>query len=119
MNDHKRRIPIHDHSNFNQGGFISSTVQQIVGSSTTSGEASSISASNSVTSETTLGLSASAGSSSTYSRGDHTHGSPTGSSIGALGFVGPLLIADVHSTPIVFGDLIVNEATDDFLYADV
>jgi hypothetical protein len=39
-------------------------------------------------------------------RRDHAHGG------------GALLIADTHSTPIVFADVITNEATDDFLYSD-
>jgi hypothetical protein len=39
-------------------------------------------------------------------RRDHVHGG------------GALLIADTHSTPIVFADVITNEATDDFLYSD-
>lgn len=33
-------------------------------------------------------------------------------------FGGPLLIADDHSTPIVFGDLLLTEEEDDLLYAD-
>jgi hypothetical protein len=32
--------------------------------------------------------------------------------------VGPLLIADTHSTPLVFADLLQTEAQDDLLYAD-
>jgi hypothetical protein len=38
-------------------------------------------------------------------------------SVGGAG-EGELLIADTHSTPIVFADLITTEADDDLLYAD-
>jgi hypothetical protein len=31
---------------------------------------------------------------------------------------GYLLIADTHSTPIIFGDLLLTEAGDDFIYSD-
>ena len=37
----------------------------------------------------------------------------------ALGAVGPLLISDDHSTPIVFADLLLTEDGDDFLYGDI
>ena len=40
-------------------------------------------------------------------------------SISALGFVGQILIADTHSTPLVFADLIQTEAQDDLVYADL
>lgn len=32
--------------------------------------------------------------------------------------VGEILIADTHSTPLVFADLIQTEAQDDLVYAD-
>lgn len=41
------------------------------------------------------------------------------SAISALGFVGPILISDTPSTPLVFADLLQTEAQDDLLYADV
>lgn len=43
----------------------------------------------------------------------------TAAAVAALGFVGPLLISDTPSTPLVFADLIQNEAEDDLVYADV
>jgi hypothetical protein len=47
--------------------------------------------------------------SSTAAAGDHLHASATGVAF---------LLADGHSTPFVFDDLLQNEAGDDFLYAD-
>ena len=44
----------------------------------------------------------------------HTH---TGATI--PGAVGPVLISDTHSTPIIFGDLLLTEDGSDFLYADI
>jgi hypothetical protein len=43
----------------------------------------------------------------------------TAADLVALGVVGPLLISDDHSTPIVFADLLLTEDGDDFLYADL
>lgn len=84
--------------------------------------ASSVAAST-VESETTFGLAPAVGTDTEYARQDHTHGSPanpvSGSAIGALGFVGQLLISDSPSTPLIFADLLQNEAQDDLLYADV
>jgi hypothetical protein len=57
---------------------------------------------------------AATGSAAVAARRDHRHGMPAAATVTA----GQLLIADTHSTPIVFGDVILNEATDDFLYAD-
>lgn len=45
-------------------------------------------------------------------------GSASSSAIDALGFVGAILISDTPSTPLVFADLIQNEAQDDLVYAD-
>ena len=47
---------------------------------------------------------------STAAAGDHTHAA-TG--------VGAILISDTPSTPLIFGDLIQNEAEDDLVYADI
>lgn len=73
--------------------------------------------------ETTFGISPAVGTDVEYARGDHTHGTPAASELGselvALGVVGAILIADDHSTPIIFGDLLLTEAGDDFLYADI
>lgn len=44
----------------------------------------SVSPSNSVVSETSFGQAASAGASATYSRGDHTHGTPSNPLAGGL-----------------------------------
>jgi hypothetical protein len=41
------------------------------------------------------------------------------SKLGATGAVGPILIADDHSTPIVFADILLTEEGDDILYSDV
>ena len=46
-------------------------------------------------------------------------GTVTGAELVALGVVGPILIADDHSTPIVFEDLLLTEDGDDFLYGDI
>jgi hypothetical protein len=43
----------------------------------------------------------------------------TTAGVSALGFVGPILIADSHSTPLVFADLLQTEAGDDLLYQDL
>jgi hypothetical protein len=76
-----------------------------------------------VTDETTWGISPAVGTDTEYARAGHTHGTPanpvTGPALVALGVVGPLLIADDHSTPIVFGDLLLTEEGDDLLYADI
>lgn len=48
--------------------------------------------------------------SSTAAAGDHTH---------AAGGVGPILISDSHSVPLVFDDLLQNDDGDDLLYADI
>jgi hypothetical protein len=47
------------------------------------------------------------------SRDDHVH--PAASSSGGIG---EILISDTPSTPLVFADLIQNEAQDDLVYAD-
>jgi hypothetical protein len=43
----------------------------------------------------------------------------TAASIAAFGFVGPILISDTPSTPLVFADLIQNEDQNDLVYADL
>lgn len=71
------RIPLHDHADNNAGGLVAqSTVVTQVNIAAASPPATST-PSDSVTSETTFGVSATAGTSLLYSRGDHTHGSPT------------------------------------------
>lgn len=57
---------------------------------------------------------AATGSAAFAARRDHKHGMPASPAVTG----GVLLIADTHSTPIVFGDVILNEAGDDFLYSD-
>jgi hypothetical protein len=50
---------------------------------------------------------------------DTTHsGSSHASILSGSNAVGPILISDTHSTPIIFADLILSEDEDDFLYAD-
>jgi hypothetical protein len=86
-------------------------------------DAATAAAATTVESETTFGITPAVGTDTEYARQDHTHGSPanpvTGAVIAALGFVGPILIDDTHSTPLVFGDLLQNDDQDDLLYADV
>jgi hypothetical protein len=76
-----------------------------------------------VESETTWAIAAAVGTDTELARQDHTHGTPanpvTAAALATLGAVGALLIADDHSTPIVFGDLLLTEEQDDFLYADL
>ena len=62
-----------------------------------------------------FGDTAATGSAAVAARRDHRHGMPAAPSSGG---VGPILIADTHSTPLVFADLIQNEAQDDLVYAD-
>jgi hypothetical protein len=80
-------------------------------------------AASTVEDETTLGISPAVGSDTEYARQDHTHGSPSATTIAAAvstaGYVGPLLISDTHSTPLVFDDILQNDDGDDFLYSDV
>lgn len=76
-----------------------------------------------VESETTFGIAAAVGTDTEYARQDHTHGTPanpvTGAAVSTLGFIGPILVSDTPSTPLVFADLIQNEAQDDLVYADL
>jgi hypothetical protein len=46
-------------------------------------------------------------------------GSVSAADLVALGVVGPILVADDHSTPLVFADLLQTEAGDDLLYSDI
>ncbi len=89
---------------------------QIFTDSSTFGPSVTIDLSDTVTDETTWGITPDAGVSTEASRGDHTHGSPEEPS--GTGGVGPILISDTHSTPLVFADLLQNEAGDDLLYDD-
>ena len=68
-----------------------------------------------VTDETTWGITPAVGSDTEYARQDHTHGSPAEPTAG--GFA-PILIADDHSTPLIFADLLQTEDGDDLLYFD-
>lgn len=51
-------------------------------------------------------------------RADHRHGMPAEPEVPTGGGIGPILIADDHSTPIVFADFLLTEDQDDLLYAD-
>lgn len=62
-----------------------------------------------------LGITPAVGSDTEYARQDHTHGTPAQP---AAGGVGAILISDTPSTPLVFADLMQNEAQDDLMYAD-
>jgi len=68
------------------------------------------------TAPTTLDYSdvAATGSAAVAARRDHRHGMPAAGG----GGIGPILISDTPSTPLVFADLIQNEAQDDLVYAD-
>jgi hypothetical protein len=51
---------------------------------------------------------------------DTIHSGSSHASIGVdAGAVGAILIADVHSTPLIFGDLLQTEDGDDLLYGDI
>jgi len=70
-----------------------------------------------VESETTFGLSAAVGTDTEYARQDHTHGTP---SLAGSGAVGELLISDTPAgSPLVFADILQNEAGTDLIYADL
>lgn len=56
---------------------------------------------------------AAAGSAAVAARRDHRHGMPASGS-----GIGEILISDTPSTPLIFADLIQNEAQDDLVYAD-
>ncbi len=56
---------------------------------------------------------AATGSAAFAARRDHRHGAPA-----APTGIGPILISDTPSTPLIFGDLIQNEAQTDLVYAD-
>jgi hypothetical protein len=53
-----------------------------------------------------------AGTAAKASREDHVH------PVSASGGIGPILISDTPSTPLIFADLIQNEAQTDLVYAD-
>lgn len=69
-----------------------------------------------VTDETTWGIAPAVGTDTEYARQDHTHGSPDQPTGGGIG---PIVINDVHSTPLIFADLVQTEAGDDLVYADI
>lgn len=56
---------------------------------------------------------AATGSAAVAARRDHKHGMPAAGS-----GIGEILISDTPSTPLIFADLLQNEAQDDLLYAD-
>lgn len=73
-------------------------------------------AATTVESETTFGITPAVGTDTEYARQDHTHGSPPEPATGA---VGPILITDTPAgSPLVFSDLLQDEAGTDLLYAD-
>ena len=58
---------------------------------------------------------AATGSAAFAARRDHRHGMPVEP---ASGGIGELLISDTPATPLIFADILQNEAQDDLLYAD-
>ncbi len=62
-----------------------------------------------------FGDTAATGSAAVAARRDHRHGMPAAPATG----VGPLIIASVHSTPLVFADLIQNSDQDDLVYGSI
>jgi hypothetical protein len=56
---------------------------------------------------------AATGSVAFAARRDHRHGMPS-----SMGGIGELVIVDSPSTPLIFADLVQNEAQDDLVYAD-
>jgi hypothetical protein len=62
-----------------------------------------------------FGDAAATGSVAKAARRDHVHGMPATPPTG----VGPILISDTPSTPLVFADLIQNDPGTDLLYADL
>ncbi len=80
--------------------------------------ASGVTPATTVTDETTFGITPAVGTDLEYARQDHTHGTPANPFTSA-GLVGPILISDTHSTPLIFGDLLQNDDGTDLLYADI
>jgi hypothetical protein len=74
-------------------------------------------AATTVEAETSWGITPAVGMSTDYAREDHTHGTPD-EPTGTGGAFAPILIADDHSTPLVFGDLLQTDEGDDLLYFD-
>lgn len=66
-----------------------------------------------VESETTWGITPVVGTDTEYARQDHTHGTPA-----EPAGTGAILIADDHSTPLIFADLLQEEDASDLLYFD-
>jgi hypothetical protein len=60
-----------------------------------------------------FGDAAATGSAAVAAHRDHRHGAPATSNA-----FGPILMSDTPSTPLIFADLIQNEAQDDLVYAD-
>lgn len=66
-----------------------------------------------------VGVAASSGSSTEVPRADHVH-PLIGATLSSLGVRGEILITDTPAgSPLVFADLIQNEAQDDLVYADL
>lgn len=121
----RERIPLHDHSDNDSGGPITGTVQQIVsggGTTTTAGGASVL---NDLGDVDTGSVAPADGDALVYDSGTGLWAPAafvptiTAADVAALGFVGEILIADSPSTPLVFADLLQNDAQDDLMYADL
>lgn len=107
--------------NITAGGSSFGTPAIVLGTAAAAGAASTVIRSDATivafdtTDPTTLdfGDVADEGVAAVAARRDHVHGmpsEPTG--------IGPILISDTPSTPLVFADLIQNEDQDDLVYAD-
>lgn len=111
-------------TNITDGAAITYATPAIVlGTAAAAGAASSVIRSDSTivafdaTVPTTIAFSdaAATGSAAVAARRDHRHGAPAAPTGGGIG---PILISDTPSTPLVFADLIQNEAQNDLVYAD-
>jgi hypothetical protein len=102
-------------------GVTYATPAIVLGTAVAAGAASSVIRSDSTivafdaTVPTTIAYSdaAATGSAAVAARRDHRHGAPAAGT-----GIGPILISDTPSTPLIFADLIQNEAQDDLVYAD-
>ena len=109
-------------STFDAVGATFATPAIVLGTAAAGGAASTVIRSDSTivafdaTVPTTAAFSdaAATGSAAIAARRDHRHGMP----VNPGGF-GPILISDTPSTPLIFVDLLQNEAQDDLLYEDV
>ena len=115
-----RRIPLHDHSDRNSGGLVRASTILTVAPGAVTGTGSVVASDVAVAdlAANFTGSDVEAVLAELQDNIDAVSG-VTAAAVSALGFVGPLLISDTPSTPLVFADLIQNEAEDDLVYADL